>query len=145
MFCVPMLLILAEVGMGKAGGNLVLPVLWAPRAGAHGPDSAMADQQTPLWKCEVLTTQWSLTSGNFPYPLVFCVVFLEWLMPVVLQCFSYGKEQIKNLSFEPDTCEPRSWERALGDCDTITFYVYLLSIMKGWLLALNLERAYCRA
>lgn len=28
--------------MGKAEGNLLLPVLQAPRAGDHGPDSARA-------------------------------------------------------------------------------------------------------
>lgn len=142
---------------GKGRREFAAPSAPVPGAGDHGPDSARAllvqghrspataDQQTPLWKCELLTTQWSLTPDNSPDPLVFCVVFLEWLMPMVLQRFSHGKELIKNLFFEPDTCEPQSWERALGDCDTITFYVYLLSIMKGWLLALNSERAYCRA
>lgn len=85
--------------MGRAEGNLLLPVLWAPRAGDHGlggaQESSYCRQHTPLWKCEVLATPQSFTPNNFPDPLVFSVVFLEWLMPMVLQCFSYGEEQIK--------------------------------------------------
>lgn len=107
--------------LGQATTVLALPGLLLVQ-GHRSP--ATADQQTPLWKCEVLTTQWSLTPNNFPDPLVFCVVFLEWLMPMVLQCFSYGKEQIKKSLL----WARHVWASELGTCIGRLWYNYVLCL-----------------
>lgn len=91
-------------------------------------------------------TEQSFAPADFPNRPVFsCVLFWGGLCQ---WCWNTGvTEEIKNLSLELDKWELQELEEhAVGETVIqLCFYVYLLSVMKGWLLALNLGKAYCKA